>query len=630
MTSDTFPFNELRLLLEKARAADPQCKKFGADHHKYQWNPPASLDEVEKFEQEIGTTLPQDYRDFLLQAGNGGAGPYYGLFCLEQVRGWLGWQVEPGRTPQISPQIKEWSADDPDNWKRGCIPIESQGDTCFACLMVAGPDRGRVFYMEYEGSWIFFPREPDFLSWYRRWLREMINGYNIFWFGTNLDGDEAALRQHYAQAADEKERLLVIESMEKFPSFSEETKAFLSQVIHERLTIPDAQSLLKLTYRVGPELYHQFLDKRWEAGLYSSVLSELHFSLYHVPIERTVLANRWKERVLAKLLELPRESDQSALFLLSQSKTVTIEQAAPLLEKAEGGSKCGVLRQLRRFPNADQRVDIWFPSLEQRENLDVLEAAILSVPRVNDARLRAILMEIQSEFSSAVELPIHMKPKTPEERERYSLCSKKYNIYQAACTAWRDALHEAVNPAVVGIPRPYHLEIRYCDIQDLGMNQTPLPDGIPIHPMIALAILEERGRLPATAYDWRRLLERIKRLSFRLHQSNVRAWDDENRSAILRWPNGHFPPSPYYYALYDWSAIGRMKNLQNLSIKEICVDDFSFLAQCKNLQTLSLYNTNFTDCRLLLEMPQLKSVDLRLCRLSYKEVLAGLPLKCQF
>ena len=42
------------------------------------------------------------------------------------------------------------------NWKRGCIPIESEGDTYFTCLMVTGPDRGRVVYIDYEGSWVIF------------------------------------------------------------------------------------------------------------------------------------------------------------------------------------------------------------------------------------------------------------------------------------------------------------------------------------------------------------------------------------------------------------------------------------------------------------------------------------------
>lgn len=85
--SNTFPIEELRSLLEKARATDADLKQFGAEHHKYQWNPPASLKEIEAFERETGISLPDGYRNFLLQEGNGGAGPFYGLFSLAQVNG---------------------------------------------------------------------------------------------------------------------------------------------------------------------------------------------------------------------------------------------------------------------------------------------------------------------------------------------------------------------------------------------------------------------------------------------------------------------------------------------------------------------------------------------------------------
>ena len=183
--ADTFLLEELRLLLEKARTADADLKQFGAKNHKYQWNPPAVLADVEAFEREIGVTLPEGYRDFLLQVGDGGAGPFYGLFSLKQVHGWLGWPLEPEKPPILRPGMSEVETHEGENWKRGCIPIESEGDTYFTCLMVSGPDRGRVVYIEYEGSWVFFPREPDFLSWYTRWLRDTANGYRSFgWFAT--------------------------------------------------------------------------------------------------------------------------------------------------------------------------------------------------------------------------------------------------------------------------------------------------------------------------------------------------------------------------------------------------------------------------------------------------------------
>ena len=127
MMTDTL--EELRQLLEKARTADAELKQFGAKDHQYQWNPPTALAEVEAFERDLGVTLPEGYRDFLLQAGDGGAGPFYGLFSLEQVRGWLGWPLEPEKPPVLRPGMSEAENCGEKNWKRGCIPIESEGDT---------------------------------------------------------------------------------------------------------------------------------------------------------------------------------------------------------------------------------------------------------------------------------------------------------------------------------------------------------------------------------------------------------------------------------------------------------------------------------------------------------------------
>ena len=163
--------------------------------------------------RSIGTALPEGYRSFLLQAGDGGAGPFYGLWPLEQARGWLTWEVEPEKTPYLKPgrDLKAPDEDGEQNWRRGCIPIGTQGDTYFTYLLVAGPDRGRVVYVEYERSWVFFPREPDFLSWYARWLREVSLGYDLGWFGIHLDGDELALISRYAGTQDPGERHRVLD-----------------------------------------------------------------------------------------------------------------------------------------------------------------------------------------------------------------------------------------------------------------------------------------------------------------------------------------------------------------------------------------------------------------------------------
>ena len=628
--SNTFPIEELHSLLEKAKATDAALKQFGAQNHKYQWNPPASLKEIEEFEQETGISLPDGYRNFLLQAGNGGAGPFYGLFSLEQVKGWLSWQVEPGETPYLAPgtdpdSLKDLGDRDHD-WRRGCIPIESQGDTYFTYLLVAGPDRGRVVYIEYERSWIFFPREPDFLSWYIRWLREAAAGYDMGWFGIALDGDEETLQKYYLQADTEEERLLAVSSMDKFPALSDTSKHFIRRILDDWIAKEDVSSLPLLAYRVSPQLYGQFLDKRWEAGLFDQVVYEL----YHTPADRKEMAKLWKAHILDQLSELSPKSYCITIPLLMIGGGVKLEQVAFLLDKAEGREKRELLYDLGRFPDAKEHLEIWLDFLREREDLELLHYALLSVPRVNDSRLREALLEVQEAFPFALG-QIHVDDyKDKEALERSFRRNEECKVYKAAGTVLKDLFYESINPEDIRFPRPYRMEMPGNALADLGMYRTPPTDGILLHPLIALAIRQESGgRLPSTAWDWGRKLKQMKKLQLVLSEKTVQSWDDERRYAYLRAPEEHFPPEPYYYDLRGWSAIGRMENLRELRICEICVEDFSFLTECKNLRTLSLYNTNFTDCRLLLKLPKLKYVDLRSCRLIHKEVLKKLHAECE-
>ena len=67
--------------LDDVRRRGLKC--FGSQAHAFRLNPPIAEAEVHRFEHRHGISLPDDYRAFLIQAGNGGAGPYYGLLPLD-------------------------------------------------------------------------------------------------------------------------------------------------------------------------------------------------------------------------------------------------------------------------------------------------------------------------------------------------------------------------------------------------------------------------------------------------------------------------------------------------------------------------------------------------------------------
>lgn len=620
-----FPIQELRAQLAQARMADWEQKRFGAASHQYRWNPPASLEEVEELEQKIGVTLPKEYREFLLQAGNGGAGPFYGLYSMKQVENELTWEMEADKLPMLSPEEKlpPLDMEQEENWMRGCIPIESQGCTYLTCLMVTGPNRGRIVYVESEGEWVFFPKEETFLCWYQRWLREVCNGYRSDWFATNLDGDEQELQAGYWKAETEAEKREILRNMEKFPELSQDTVQFLKTAFLERIEMEDATRFLMQMYHIGPEFLDEFLQKRWQAQRYNAVVQEVWYLYGRVEQEREHILARWCPMILEKLPQLSETEQVHISSILQQSEGVKLKQVRWVFEQMQDpGQKEELLGWLAKFPDAVENLDLWLSLLEERDDLELLNRAIITAPIVNDSKLKERLLQIQKEFSSVTQYEVRaIKP--------FSRCEQEYRVYGSACSKEKAIWYEEINPQVIGIPRPYFLRLQYFDMVNLHLEQTPPEHGIPIHPLIALAIRNQFQRLPSTAYDWNHVFSKIKNLSLELDRKTVCRWEDGTNTAYLIAPDEYPPAEPFYYCMGDWSVIGRMKQLKALSISRICVEDFSFLTQCTALERLSLCNTNFSDCRLLLQLPKLKSVDLRWCRLEYTEVLESVSFSCR-
>src|SRR5262249_39432087 len=85
----TMALARVRSKLEQLGRLDTGLDLFGCDQHRYRLNPCLTERELTAFEKHVGVPLPEDYRGFLRQVGNGEAGPHYGLYRLK-----LDWDVE--------------------------------------------------------------------------------------------------------------------------------------------------------------------------------------------------------------------------------------------------------------------------------------------------------------------------------------------------------------------------------------------------------------------------------------------------------------------------------------------------------------------------------------------------------
>jgi len=191
----------------RLRRAQPPV--FGADVHEFRLGPTKSEADICEFEQKHNVKLPNDYRQFLVDIGNGGAGPFYGVFPLGEMDSNFGlrsWQENDGFIGDLSesfPLERAWNdvsampsddlaerdeaeydrqmeAFDTVYWRpslvNGAIPICHEGCALRVWLVVTGSFAGHLWEdrrTEYAG---LKPLQlgdgslAKFSVWYREWL----------------------------------------------------------------------------------------------------------------------------------------------------------------------------------------------------------------------------------------------------------------------------------------------------------------------------------------------------------------------------------------------------------------------------------------------------------------------------
>ncbi|MEZ0129297.1 SMI1/KNR4 family protein [Flavobacterium sp. LBUM151] len=177
-------------------------KLFGSKKHEYKLNNCLSEIEIQEFEKLYQIYLPLDYRNFINNIGNGGVGPAYGLYKLED------WNLEieiknDNFLKTKFPYLEKWNSEFKGNlededymeskefeyWEKeyfdgkhlfGSIRICHYGCAVYYFLIVSGVEKGNIWVDDRandEGIYPLFSENKNrynFTEWYNEWLSQSL------------------------------------------------------------------------------------------------------------------------------------------------------------------------------------------------------------------------------------------------------------------------------------------------------------------------------------------------------------------------------------------------------------------------------------------------------------------------
>nr|WP_302601053.1 SMI1/KNR4 family protein [uncultured Acetatifactor sp.] len=408
-------------LLEQAKAKDPDFERFGAYSHQYRLAAPASEEQILKFEEQQGIRLPEEFRDFLLHVGNGGAGPYYGLYGIRDLGDGLHdshgariyrVQEEPVIYPKMSDE--EWNRMTAPESRQGdsmgkggeahpyvgVLPIGSQGCTLMTGLMLAGPYRGQVVYCDedYCGP-PFFVREKGFLSWYERWLREVIAGYSNeeTGFGMNIDGNPTQLMELYEQAQDPEEKIEIIDSYYKFETLPGKQKTYFKQACARESDMEVRMKLIKMMARFHVPGMAKELETLWEYGAYAEAVSIITY-------EGTwEVKEAWYEKVFEILPKLHGEGFRDACHTISAMKEYPNVHAGRLKEALgrddlDRNDRIALFHCIKDLKGKEEVLDYFLEYLSAEEDPGILIYAVWCTEGVEDRQLQELFVKLMDKY----------------------------------------------------------------------------------------------------------------------------------------------------------------------------------------------------------------------------------------
>lgn len=235
----------VKTMIERA-AHEPKYQDdyYAEEYHHWQISPPVPLSEVEKFEKQAKIELPIEYVYYLTQVGRGGAAPgtYFHDFKADCC--WDGYSrvaAQFSSAENCMLRADDWkqrfssSSGSAKDYYDGTITLCAMDITYVAHLIVSGPLRGRVVYLDYDKSSapIWPKKSPNFLDWCENFYSELLAGYiddSTWRFMWQEPGDDCALISAFQNTIEYQYREDVLYSFCKFPHLSVEARNFLKGI----------------------------------------------------------------------------------------------------------------------------------------------------------------------------------------------------------------------------------------------------------------------------------------------------------------------------------------------------------------------------------------------------------------
>ena len=159
--------------IRELQGLDRQLQNFGAEVHHYQLCPCLGAEALVEIEHALTVELPKELRLFYLEAGNGIAGPDFGLSSAEDLYANTD-EAFPGvkalHKAALAAGLEDISAAEglvPEDGLPGVVTLMDCGCGQTKSMVVEGPEAGRILWVEDD---TFVALKETFYELYEAWL----------------------------------------------------------------------------------------------------------------------------------------------------------------------------------------------------------------------------------------------------------------------------------------------------------------------------------------------------------------------------------------------------------------------------------------------------------------------------